>query len=1056
MGNYNPHLPQVLGQEWAPIRDEDFFLSPAVNSVEQGHVFTLAQSRTLQDGRFYLKTFPSALTLFQPMQISVYPKGLEDQTGPVHSVLIPCNNGGVTGNAAITLATTVAEALANPSDASYVQLSGGTPDSANADLYFATNAYAALLNGKRILSVEIVYTALSGNFDEDFEARAGVYQVPQTTGVDYGLSAGSGGAGRNEIVAPDVGAGRPEYSTLPLGEVSPWWSTTPMTQNEWLPWSYTTLQRFELSAANRITFRFATIQNPVGVLILGYVAMRVTYCEEKRVAISGQAFSFASNVVATTRTYTLGANAMPMRTIGTLALNPVLAPGEYETVLSAPDAGAAGQDSVPYPLLNSVRELYDIPPHPGVLVNVTKTEGETFDSELTHVLPQISLHASGGGPLTEVHAYGRQAVAQVYGTITAIQELYDATIPAATPFAHSRYYARRFGDTTVPLELVKVAGGDNISISPADFDALPEILDGWKEVSQRWDTNPTMGGGTIPQWQWIAPGETSGNRWEVLGATAPALSGMPGNWLNLVPSPNQLSVATYGAPVSGANVNLSWVPQYAPYVSATVDDQTSDAFLIFAQDMPLVTGFGVEVLNQAISGIGQNCGLNPCCIPTQIQYNRLHWGLPLNTGTALDTFDRVVASGGWGSADIGGPYTLVGTAADYSVDGEGLVTFSANNSSRFATLNIGAINFDITAPIAFQDQIASGTIRGGLVGRFTAANDNYLASLDVTTSGVVTIQIEKRVGGVATTLATAVAFDLVGGPGGVNNLRFMVSGSILKAKAWRYGNPEPDTWNLETTDTSLTTGNGAGIFARDNSAVTGHTVAFLSLTVTPPQYWFGYYELQRMDTVEVDWQTIMKATSVELTGFNDYEARAGILSSYRIRGVDLYGFEGLWSSTVSATIPSPGVTIGCTGGHLLIFTSNEVQNGSINLAYSSVWENQVEEGFTFAEASFVQLQAMYNRDFFTAFRPSERGGEQFQRTVLVQAAAIAPETLGDFTSLRDMAWANVSYICVRDEDGNRWLATIMVPSGRVLRDRRLYMAPVSIIEVTATPSPVDP
>jgi len=51
---------------------------------------------------------------------------------------------------------------------------------------------------------------------------------------------------------------------------------------------------------------------------------------------------------------------------------------------------------------------------------------------------------------------------------------------------------------------------------------------------------------------------------------------------------------------------------------------------------------------------------------------------------------------------------------------------------------------------------------------------------------------------------------------------------------------------------------------------------------------------------------------------------------------------------------------------------------------------------------------------------------------------------------------NVPYICVRDEDGNRWLATVLVPSGRVLRDRRLYMAPISVIEVTATPAPVDP
>jgi hypothetical protein len=150
------------------------------------------------------------------------------------------------------------------------------------------------------------------------------------------------------------------------------------------------------------------------------------------------------------------------------------------------------------------------------------------------------------------------------------------------------------------------------------------------------------------------------------------------------------------------------------------------------------------------------------------------------------------------------------------------------------------------------------------------------------------------------------------------------------------------------------------------------------------------------------------------------------------------------------------VEIGCEGGHLLVFSSNERQDGSSNLAYSSVWEGQVSEDFVFAEADFTQLQAMYGRNFFTAFRPSERGGERFTRTVLVQAAAIAPETLGDFTSLRDMAWEDTSYVCVRDEDGNRWFATVLVPGGRVQLYRRLYMAPVEIIEVTDTPSEVDP
>ncbi len=55
-----------------------------------------------------------------------------------------------------------------------------------------------------------------------------------------------------------------------------------------------------------------------------------------------------------------------------------------------------------------------------------------------------------------------------------------------------------------------------------------------------------------------------------------------------------------------------------------------------------------------------------------------------------------------------------------------------------------------------------------------------------------------------------------------------------------------------------------------------------------------------------------------------------------------------------------------------------------------------------------------------------------------------------------MAWADVPYIAVRDELGNRWYATVLVPNGNVRRNRTLYFAQVDIIETTDTATPVDP
>ena len=217
---------------------------------------------------------------------------------------------------------------------------------------------------------------------------------------------------------------------------------------------------------------------------------------------------------------------------------------------------------------------------------------------------------------------------------------------------------------------------------------------------------------------------------------------------------------------------------------------------------------------------------------------------------------------------------------------------------------------------------------------------------------------------------------------------------------------------------------------------------------------FGWYELQRSDTVfPGDWQTIMQAASTTVTGFCDYEARAGVVSSYRLRVCNVLEFCGPWV-TGSATLPAPGVSGAGSGNSLLMFTSN--RQPASNLAYIMQFQGKPVEQFAFPEADFVQLQTMYGKDFSTAFHPLERGGEQFTRAILTAATAIPVPSMGNFRTLRDLAWADLPYVCVRDELGNRWFATVQVPDGAVTNNRRRYIAQIRVSEVTGTPDPVDP
>lgn len=1046
MGVYNPNAPKILGQEWVPIRDEDITFSPAVNVVERGQGFTLTAPTLVQTSHFYVHDPAPGPGFGQTMMTSIYAAGTEDQTGPIKTLVIPCNNGGITGTfSPVINGASFAEALLSPSDASNVTVITNTGTAQQIGMFFATNQYAAQLNGKRILGVNLLYTATGGGMEE-----AICYLSPNAA---FQLQVFQNLEGETPVNTRDI-------SRIRFGEINYFWDPAQNINTGFnvLPWKYADLQRFEASAANRlrVEIQIAAFSAETDAWALNYAALEVIYCEEKRIAVGGRIFY---------GDFTMGMNSINMYSNQAYTLNPTLPAGDYTVVLSSGDPGDLNQGEAAnstYPELNGLREIYAIPPHPGVQVDIPfpidDAAGKTFTTQNVHVVPQLSLHTSGG-PLTAVQVYGRQARAEVYGTITATQEIFDTGFTAAT-YPQVRFYARRFGETTVPLKLASTASPtSNVSISPTDFDALDETLDGWKEITLTFSSPPTLGAGTNPQFNWSAAGETSGNRWEVLGAVAPALSGLPSNLLTLAPAPNQLGPATYGMPISGSQVNLGWVPGYAPPVTATTDDPSSDAFLIFSQDMPTVTGMSISVLSQPVTGIGQNCGINPIFIPSEIQYNQISWPTQAALlGYINDTFTRTLTDS-WGSTDTGQAYTLTGAAATFDVNGtQGTIQPNVQSALFSAILNSGSPNHEIVFDVSMSSIPISVSAEMDVIVRYTDANNYYYGGIVVAVGGAYSYVFNQVVGGVVTNTVLQ-SSGFVYTEGTFMTIRVRAEGSLFCFKIWPTLSTEPQDWSFCTNNTALATGNFTGPLARNSNSNLTRVFTYDNLTVTNDSYVFGALELQRMDTVETDWQTIMLATSPLVTGFKDYEARIGILSSYRIRMLNLYDFAGPWSSTVTSTIPAPGVSGSqiVADSHIMTFTTNQVQSGFYNLAYSMAWEdNPITEEFGFPEAGFVTMQSMYNKDFYTAFRPLERGGEEFTRTLLIQAAAISPETLADFTNLRDMAWFNVNYICVRDEDGNRWFATVIVPDGRVRRDRRLYLATVKVIEVTNTPTPVDP
>lgn len=990
---------------------------------------------------------------------SVYPRGLEHKSGPIRRVVIPVDSTATTGVSSVGISG--AQILNTPALDQYYLLDTAVNNSVLI-MGFDTSSYT-VLTGKRILAVNLLFAAHRFFNTEDRGIGPFIYLQEAPTILQGGKIYSSG----DEI--PEGGDLAAGIQTLRLrfGDVFPFWQT-PATR-EILPWIYPTdLGRFDQASGNRLFVKVATGQNfgppPTGGggVYFWYAALEVIFCEENRVALGGTG-PCSSTAACTDVIY--GANLVTMRTWPARGLLPALAAGDYTVNLSVGDQGGSRPSSAGYPQANALRELYAIPPHPGLQLNLPYPPedhvGDTFSTIQTHVLPQISVHTSGG-PLTEVHVYGRQGPAPVYDGIFATQDIYDDISGIAADYPQVRFYARKFDTTTVPLKLdsTNVTGaGLAVQITPAEHDALTEIVDGWKECTLRFPTAPSMGAvAGNPAWRFTSVGEQAGSRWEVLSACAPAISGVPGNLLQQVmPATQRLGTATYQPP-AGDTVELTWM---SPYATGAVVDPDCDAVLIFSQDPATVTGVGLSQLTQTITGVGLDCGSLPCCIPTGIGYNRVTWGLPVNTGIADDDFARTVAAGGWGTASDGKTWTTAGTATDFSVDPTlgGIIAITATGSDRFAVVDVGGPDQDVTVAVRISEAAESSNLRAGATARYTASN-MYWAEVIYSSTNVATLTIGKRVAGVPGTVASTTVFNLLPAQTTPRMVRLQVKGSTLRAKVWDSDQPEP-WWQLEATDTDLTTGNNAGVFARDDTGAATTTFYFTQFLVRPPDFAFGGLELQRFDQITGTFETIMLASSPACTGFSDYEARVGINSVYRIRALNVYSFAGPWSLQVTGAPPAPGVSGGCsdqTGP--LVFTSNADQTGQRNCAYIMVWPHTPEEIFQLPEASSVSFQSLYNRDGRVAFHGTERGLEAFSRQVLIHAGAVDPARLADVHTLRNTAFADLPYVCVRDDLGNRWYANVRVPDVTHRRtpsnDLANTLASVDIVEVTTTPCAVDP
>lgn len=223
---------------------------------------------------------------------------------------------------------------------------------------------------------------------------------------------------------------------------------------------------------------------------------------------------------------------------------------------------------------------------------------------------------------------------------------------------------------------------------------------------------------------------------------------------------------------------------------------------------------------------------------------------------------------------------------------------------------------------------------------------------------------------------------------------------------------------------------------------------------------FGYYEVQRRETnVSSDWVTvaIISPTGSAVTGapvtgvptcWDDWSHVYDSQVCYRVRQQRSDGALSDFVEQVCATVASPAgadVIITVPADPTANVAFPEANQGSLPITHE--WTN--------LDADQTTLRAVYGRDKFLAFRPLERLGLQFSRTLLVRALC-TPEApcLNVTKKLRDVAAASGGAQVVRDRCGNRWYASVSVPSLTQLSDPDVGDMWLATLQVTELADPI--
>ena len=177
-----------------------------------------------------------------------------------------------------------------------------------------------------------------------------------------------------------------------------------------------------------------------------------------------------------------------------------------------------------------------------------------------------------------------------------------------------------------------------------------------------------------------------------------------------------------------------------------------------------------------------------------------------SSSIAADSFSRTVANG-FGTADVGGPWTATGTASRFSVaNGVGTMSAAPGSSVRADLLGVQLTSADVSSTVAVNAAPTGSGTYVALIGRRVTSTTDYRLKVRLQAGGAVTAQLVRIAGGTETAIQTvATVPGLTSALGDELHLRLVATGvgtTTLRAKVWKDGTTEPAAWLLQATDTT--------------------------------------------------------------------------------------------------------------------------------------------------------------------------------------------------------------------------------------------------------------